>query len=293
MKNFKKIGLSKTYFGLAIAIALSLAIAKIIIDSMSFKIPIFGFHSIFDRTNPEKLPSRASYLDYPVQDLEQVLKYLIQEEYWFLSSQDLYDYFLTKTKTIPQKYVGKRPVMLTFDDGYENIHAFVLPLLEKLAKQYNIRIPIVLFLNPAFMEREKPDRKDKYLNCDRVKDGFKKGFYDVQSAGVNHTHLTKLEISELEKELLESQRKLQECIAEPTLNPTVSLHFAYPYNRINRRVKFYTSKYYQSGYLYNDEIYKLNFWQNHYKISRLAVFRNDSPQKLIDRARQASKITAQ
>jgi peptidoglycan/xylan/chitin deacetylase (PgdA/CDA1 family) len=183
--------------------------------------------------------------------------------------------------------------MLTFDDGYENINAFVLPLLEKLEKKHNLKIPIVLFLNPGFMEREKPNRKDKYLNCDRVRNGFEKGFYDVQSAGVSHTNLTKLGISELESELLESQRKLQECIADKTTNSMVSLHFAYPYNRVNRKVALHTAKHYQSGYLYNDEIHKLNFLQNYYRISRLAVFRNDSPQKLIDRARRASKISPQ
>ncbi|MBP0016109.1 MAG: polysaccharide deacetylase family protein [Cyanobacteria bacterium SBLK] len=282
----------RRYLSFSIAAFLVIAMIFLAIEAISFKIPIFGFHSIFDRRNPERLPSRAAYLDYSVQDLEILLEYLIQEKYWFLSSQDLYDYFLIESKTIPEKHIGRRPVMLTFDDGYENIHAFVLPLLEKLEKKYNLKIPIVLFLNPAFMERKKNKGKPEYLNCDRVKEGFEKGFYDVQSAGVNHTNLTKLPTSDLEFELLESQKQLQACIAESSDN-TVALHFGYPYNRVNRKVAFSTSQYYRSGYLYNDEMFKINIFRNNYRISRWGVFRGDSPQKLINRARKASKIQPQ
>jgi peptidoglycan/xylan/chitin deacetylase (PgdA/CDA1 family) len=289
MKILKALKRTKKYLSLSIAVLLGIALVFFAIDAQSFKIPIFGFHSIFDRTNPDRLPSRAAYLDYSVQDLEEFLEYLIQEKYWFLSSQDFYDYFLVKAKTIPEQYIGQRPVMLTFDDGYENINAFVLPLLEKLEEKYNLKIPIVLFLNPAFMERKKSQSNVEYLNCDRIKDGFNRGFYDVQSAGVDHANLTKISISDLEFELRESQRKLQECIAETTKN-TVALHFAYPYNRVNSQVTFYTAQYYRSGYLYNDKIQRINRFHHNYRISRVGISRRDPPQKLIDRARQASKI---
>lgn len=292
MKILNKLKPSGRYFGFSIAVLFVITLIFLAIEATSFKIPIFGFHSIFDRRNPERLPSRAAYLDYSVQDLEIVLEYLIQEKYWFLSSQDIYDYFLLKSKAIPEKYIGQRPVMLTFDDGYENIHAFVLPLLEKLEKKYNLKIPIVLFLNPAFMERKRTKGKAEYLNCDRIKEGVEKGFYDVQSAGVNHVNLTKIPTSDLEFELLESQNKLQACIGEPKDN-TVAFHFGYPYNRVNRKVAFYTSQYYRTGYLYNDEMFKINIFRNNYRISRWGVFRGDSPQKLIDRARKASKIPSQ
>jgi peptidoglycan/xylan/chitin deacetylase (PgdA/CDA1 family) len=49
---------------------LAITVTYPIVDSVTVKIPIFGFHSVIDRENFDKFPSRASYLDYTKQDFD-------------------------------------------------------------------------------------------------------------------------------------------------------------------------------------------------------------------------------
>jgi hypothetical protein len=53
-------------------------------------IPILGFHGIIDSKNTT-LQSYQGEMDYPKQDLEKLLEYFILHDYWFLTSQDLYN----------------------------------------------------------------------------------------------------------------------------------------------------------------------------------------------------------
>lgn len=60
-------------------------------------IPILGFHGIIDDKTP--VPQLVlGKMHYPEQDLEEILEYLIQNNYWFLTTQDLYDFFLKNLK---------------------------------------------------------------------------------------------------------------------------------------------------------------------------------------------------
>lgn len=277
------------FWKIVIATILAMAIAYAIVDSLTVKIPIFGFHSVIDRENIDKLPSRASYLDYTKQDLAKLLDYLMQNNYWFLSTQDFYDYFLVENRKIPPEYLGRKPVMLTFDDGYININAYLMPILKNLQNKYNKNIEVVLFVNPKFMEK-KQTNKVQYLQCKDLLEGINQNFYDVQSHGFSHADLTKLDTKTLQFELRESQKYLKDCTAKLEDNKTIAEHFAYPYNRVNPQVREYTSKYYRSAYLYNDRIHKLGLGKNNYKISRIGVLREDSPEKLISIAQTASFI---
>ncbi|MBO9998861.1 MAG: polysaccharide deacetylase family protein [Cyanobacteria bacterium SID2] len=270
-------------FGFALAI-------YVVLDSLAFKVPIFGFHSIFDRRTPDELPSRAPYLDYAVQDLETVLTTLIRGDYWFLDSNDFHDYFLTRSRTIPPARIGQKPVMLTFDDGYENVRAYVLPLLEKFERQYDIKIPIVLFLNPAFFDKNNPKRPQKYLTCEGVREGLTAGFYDVQSAGFQHVNLTQLNERDIEFDIAEARQKLQECVRGLDHSEDVARHFAYPYNRVNGSIERLVKQYHESAYRYDDRMQMLGWTQRPYRISRLGIQRNDSPQRLLRLARRASTL---
>ncbi|NEN91425.1 MAG: hypothetical protein F6K48_21975 [Okeania sp. SIO3H1] len=70
---------------------LSLGLTAAAIKSPTVKIPIFGFHDIIDLQNKADLPPyrRLYDMDYTKQDLEKFVEYLVQKNYWFLSSQDL------------------------------------------------------------------------------------------------------------------------------------------------------------------------------------------------------------
>lgn len=251
----------------------------LILGYRPFTIPIFAFHNIVDSQKPQALPSRAASLDYSLVNFTELVKYLLDNNYWLIDSQELYDYFLTESRKIPEQYLNSKPVLLTFDDGYKSIDAYVLPLLQDLEKQYQQKIKIVLFVNPKYLIEL--DKKVKYLKCDDLRKGVEQGFYDVQSHSFNHADLTKLNTQKLEAELSNSQKFLQQCLQNLPENANVARHFAYPYDRTNKQVETMTAKYYLSAYKFNGKLRHLLFWRNNYTIPRLGVSSKDSPEDLI------------
>lgn len=254
----------------------------ILFQQITFNVPVFGFHGITDQKEPEKFPSRAAYLDYSIQNLETLLRKLIEENYCFLSSQELYEYFISKSQPIPLDYQNKKPIVLTFDDGYKSLNIYLIPLLEKLKDEYNTSLKVVLFINPKFMAEKGSKGKVKYLDCNDLKQGMISGFYDIQSHGLSHRILTGLNEKILSKELIESQKILQECTANLPDSNGVALHFAYPYNRFNREVITKTAKFYLSGYGYSSRLRQFAFMTNKMIIPRIGVFYKDSPEKLLN-----------
>jgi peptidoglycan/xylan/chitin deacetylase (PgdA/CDA1 family) len=235
-------------------------------------IPILGFHGISN--------SQSEEMDYPQKDLEQLLEYLIQHNYWFLTTQDLYDFFLTKTRKIPIEYQNQKPIMLTFDDGYKTIHTRLLPILSKLEKKYNNKVKVVLFINPGTLANEK-SIASTHLGCAELRTGLKKGFYDIQSHGQNHLNLTEISRQQIVSELLRARIDLRKCTQDLDPEQKVASHLAYPYGAYNKQLEKYVAKYYLSGYLYNDEILNYSCMKNHYKIPRLMVNRQKTTKELI------------
>lgn len=185
-------------FTIRIFIATIVFIASIwlILNLSAPQIPILGFHSIIDIENPDEKGIQGSPLpgmDYTKQDLREFLDYLVRHNFWFISTQELYDYFITKSKHIPPEHLGQRPIMISFDDSYKTFYTNLLPVLQDLQNKYSRKVKVVLFINPGTMA--KSERKTSYnITCKNLRRGLRKGFYDIQSHGQNHKKLTELNI---------------------------------------------------------------------------------------------------
>ncbi len=108
--------------------------------------------------------------------LEADMLYLKEEGYETITMAQLIDYTQGKGG-LPEK-----PVMLTFDDGYESFYGYVYPLLQK----YNMKA--VLSVVGEFVDRytEAPDHNLRYscLNWDQVREMRESGLVEIQ----NHTY---------------------------------------------------------------------------------------------------------
>jgi poly-beta-1,6-N-acetyl-D-glucosamine N-deacetylase len=275
----------KIVMSFLLAFLLTLAFKKIILEIFVDEIPIFGFHDIVDiySLNNKESQDKNIIQSYPKQDLEEFLGYLIREDYWFLSTQELYDYFLANPKQpIPPQHAQQKQVMVSFDDGYESIHTQLLPILEKLENKYGKKAKVVLFVNAGFMG----DRGSRlyHATCKELNEGLTKGFFDIQSHGLYHSNLTQLSDLDLEKELFEDQKRLRKCTAGLDKTKTVASHIAYPFGATDKRVEKYIAKYYSSGYLYNSRTLKLGWNRNEYRIPRLTVNMEKSVKNLINLA---------
>ncbi|MEG3862731.1 polysaccharide deacetylase family protein [Microcoleus sp. herbarium12] len=277
---------------LFLILAISIGISGWTVESNFVRIPIIGFHDIVDTRNWAELPPKrlAFPTDYTKQDLSVFLEYLIKENYWFLSSQDLYVYFIEKSQPIPTQNLGQKPIMIAFDDGYKGVHENALPLLEKLSVIYKDKGKFVLFVNPHFLGVYMGKDFLAHTTCNDLRDGYQKGFYDVQSHGFTHKNLTKISGKELEFEIAKSKLELRKCMGDLDKNKVIGAHIAYPYGASDSEVEQILPKYHLTGFLYNDRLFRVNRLENNYRISRITVDKNTSPRDLIKVAQRASTL---
>ncbi|MEB3886613.1 polysaccharide deacetylase family protein [Lyngbya sp. CCY1209] len=257
--------------------------------SPSVRVPIFGFHDIIDTTDADKQMTRRPPVstDYQKRNLYHFLNYLVVNDYWFLSSQDLFVYFIQKSKPIPPEYRGRKPVMITFDDGYSGVHENVLPILKDLEYIYREKVKIVVFVNPAYMGVNIPEYVP-HMSCEDLRYGFKNGFYDIQSHGYSHQNLARLNAQTLQLELEKGKSKLRECTRDLDRNQLVGAHIAYPFGALTRRVERYLPGYHLTGYLYDDIVSRPALLKNPFRISRIPVNLRTTPRELVNLAETAT-----
>jgi len=126
------------------------------------------------------------------------------------------------------------PVHVTFDDAYRNIASMVDELLAR-------EIRVTIFACTGFADRggapleiaelagDDPDELAT-MTWDDLRRFTARGAR-VQSHGIAHAHLTALPGDELERELTESKRRLEDELG------TECVDFAYPYGQHDERVR--------------------------------------------------------
>ncbi|MBE9143606.1 polysaccharide deacetylase family protein [Planktothrix mougeotii] len=272
-------------------IGLNLPAFAVTYKTSSVRIPIFGLHDIIDEANINQSAEKRLQFDndYFKQDLYTFLNYLAQNNYWFLTTQDLFTYFIQKSQPIPQERIGQKPIMISFDDGYEGVHQNVLPILKDLEENYNKKVKIVWFINPGLMGVKLKDFIP-HVSCEELRDGYKRGYYDIQSHGQTHEKLTLIKGKKLKFELEQAKLDLRTCMQDLDKNKWVAAHFAYPFGKVNRRVEKSLSPYYLTGYVYDGNMLRINRYTNKYRLSRITVNRYTSPRSLIRIAKRATTL---
>jgi peptidoglycan/xylan/chitin deacetylase (PgdA/CDA1 family) len=157
----------------------------------------------------------------------------------------------------------KKPLLITFDDGYENNYLNAYPVLKSAG------FTSVIFISTGFIgkknivsdEREKA--REDFLNKSEIKDMFKDGFF-IGSHGINHYYLDRLEEGVLIGELIASKAYL-----ENMLNAPVDF-FSYPFGAYNANVMRAVKK---AGYLgaFTTVRGKAGVGDNSYELKRIPV----------------------
>lgn len=168
------------------------------------RVMVLNYHQISDRFHS----LAVSPADFSAQ-----LEFLKKNNYNSITPDDLYN-AMESGATLPEN-----PVLITFDDGYEDNFINAYPLLEK----YNFKATI--FVVTSFIGKKK-----NYLTWEQVKKLDAEG-YSIESHTVTHRSMTDLSDDDLRYELTESKAKLEEelghaidYIAYPT--GTYNLHIA-------------------------------------------------------------------
>lgn len=158
-------------------------------------VPVLNYHQVNDiHTNP---------LVMTVADFEYQMKYLKDNGYHTITPDELYDY-LTTQKQLPDK-----PILITFDDGYEDNYTQALPILKKYGHKATL-----------FMIADSIDQP-RFLSSKQLLEMQENGF-TIETHTYSHRVMTGESISDVKLEIIKSRR-----ILEKLLNKKIK-YLAYP-----------------------------------------------------------------
>ena len=204
-------------------------------------IPVINYHQIN--------PVDKDALTVPPHVFAAEMKYLHDNGYHTISPDELYAY-LTSNTPLPPK-----PILITFDDGYEDNYTYAYPIL----KEYNMKATI--FLVSDYM-----DRFDKYLTWQQVYEMSANNIY-MGSHTLSHYELTPLSTQDMDIQLVGGK------LAVEWHTFRFCEFIAYPCGSFNTQVLSETKKAgYKGGFtVYYDYV---RAGDDPYKLSRIPIYGN-------------------
>ncbi len=155
-------------------------------------------------------------VDHPLsvspEEFEAQIAYLKDNNYTSITPDQIHDY-LTKGVPLP-----RRPILITFDDGYEDNYEHAYPIL----KEYGFHATIFVIVN--YMETP------GYLTWEQAKEMSRNGI-SIQSHTVSHQPLSPLSKEDAASELSASRSSIEEHIGQPVR------YLAYPEGSYNHIVE--------------------------------------------------------
>lgn len=132
--------------------------------------------------------------------------------------------------------LSKKPVVITFDDGYENFYSEALPIL----KRHNFSATVFLVANAIGgtnnWDSRLGDVEEKLMTVDQIRSAQSQGI-EFGSHTLDHSHLDQLDHSDQrEREEAWQQIEGSKKLLESSLQSEIST-FCYPYGGKNEEVK--------------------------------------------------------
>ena len=199
------------------------------------------YHSINDKNH--ELTSKLYQL--PVNHFKEQVNYLSKNN--FISGN---------ISNIADK---KKHYVLTFDDGYEELYQICIELL-------NLQnIHCIIFLCPIFVKNE----KQGYLTSSQIIELSKYKNIEFGSHSYSHKNLQKLNSKDLQFEILDSKKWLEDNLCLPIKT------FAYPFGKYDSRaLNILKSSNYKHAF--NTKFGFINNKNNDFEIPRIDIWNNDT-----------------
>ena len=147
----------------------------------------------------------------------------------------------------------EKPILLTFDDGYDDNYTELFPLLKK----YNVKATVFVITDLLGTEH--------YMTREQVKEMSDSGLVSIQSHTVTHPYLSDCTKQQLETELYQSKLEIARITGK---TPFV---LCYPSGRYSDASLAKTAEHYEYGLLMNGTIYETG--DAPYRINRKFVGR--------------------
>ncbi|MCL4398150.1 polysaccharide deacetylase family protein [Patescibacteria group bacterium] len=177
-------------------------------SAQTMRIPIIMYHYI-EYVDKTKDPGRFNLATAPAV-LGKEVSSLKSANYHFLFAREVPDILAAK-QAMPQK-----PVVLTFDDGYEDFYYNALPILKKYNAKGTIYIIVDFIGRPGYLTLKE---------LEKIRDS---GVVEIGAHTLHHAYLKGLNINTAKREIVGSKTKLESLlgIGVPSL--------AYPYGAFSQ-----------------------------------------------------------
>lgn len=184
--------------------------------SATAAIPILMYHYIGNNPNPKDLARNT--LSVPPDKFEAQLDYLSKNGYTPISLDTLYGIFNKQAAAL------SRPIVLTFDDGYQDFYTIAYPIL----RRFNFHA--VSFIPTGLMGA------GYYMNWNQIKEIAQSGLVTFEAHTVTHASLASLNSATALKQMIDSKNVLQSQTGYPVN------FIAYPNGSTNSSVQIGAQK---------------------------------------------------
>lgn len=223
-------------------------------------IPILMYHKVVK----EPLPS--AHRTFVIQEnFDRHLRFYRRRGFSFLHFSELADFWNEKR---PLREFPRRPLILTFDDGYRNNQELALPLLKK----YKAKATIFALSDPKVTFNEwdvkEGEPKEDLMNFNELS-SLPSQLIEIGSHGFRHERLTEKNDGDVFQELNGSRERLHQELRRP-----VGV-FAYAYGDVDGRLPAIAAK---AGYDFavNTDTGPVLWIKNRWSLFRVNVFPEDN-----------------
>ena len=148
--------------------------------------------------NYHKVDNMNIALSVLPEDFDRQMAYLKENGYNTINTDQLYDYMVNGAE------LPENPIMITFDDGYEDNYQNAYPILKKYG-----------FTGTIFVITDFVSNQPNYLTWEQIKE-MKANGMDFQSHTASHKSMTELTEAQLKDELTRSKQTLDTQLNQDT-----------------------------------------------------------------------------
>ncbi|MCV3284836.1 polysaccharide deacetylase family protein [Aeromonas veronii] len=194
-----------------------------VVETLRREMPVIMYHRFIEQDSEKGV--HGTWM--PIAMFEKHLRLMKWLGYETLTFRDLAD-----KGFIHRLQYGKKYLMITADDGYQDNLTRMLPLLEKYGYKAVVYVVTGEGYNRWDVEHPtNPDTKVSLMSGEQVKALAASGHVEIGGHTLTHPRLSKLTSEQQAHEIQENKRQLEALLGHPLLS------FAYPYGDMNESAK--------------------------------------------------------
>ena len=194
-----------------------------VVETLRREMPVIMYHRFIEHESEKGV--HGTWM--PITMFEKHLRLMKWLGYETLTFRDLAD-----KGFIHRLQYGKKYLMITADDGYQDNLTRMLPLLEKYGYKAVVYVVTGEGYNRWDVEHPtNPDTSVPLMNGEQIKALAASGHVEIGGHTLTHPRLSKLSPEQQAHEIQENKRQLEALLGQPLFS------FAYPYGDINDSAK--------------------------------------------------------